>query len=455
MENLNEKDDVNTILDDIAAVVKGVNFYNMGKALKRAGYKYDFQSSMMPMYMIDVDGHRFGLLHRSYVDKADRMIGDFALGLLESTVFVHEGKSYTAKEIAKIWDKSFGEDMEDEYPGFYKNIKRMGKLTKDDLVYQWDMDYGEDMEDPDNGYLGFLTALGESKMVNEGQFSWFTQDTGRQIGSERRNTIVVYMFDNHGNSWFEDEYEGYGVFGGKDYYELMAEMNGFSEGDVKGKGAFDTLRNIGIDLAFGKLKPKGGKKVLFPALVQDKRFNWKKHDFTQEPESDPNQGWMESVETPAFESVHVPTYSEFLKENVELNERKLMSRTVGIAPEKGYFKLEDRTKAALIEIIDDVFKDDFLREEGWEYGRFFNSGYTGVTFKLFTDPKEYHLIVNMGTMGLENQSVGYAYIQYQDKRLAETPENLRRGRRYGDYKMGQKTMDAAKEMLRKFVESKM
>lgn len=382
MKKLNEKDDVNTILDDIASIVKDVKFFNMGKELKKAGYKYDFQSSMMPMYTIHAGGHTFGLLSKSYVKDADREVGPdskFALGILESTTF-----------------------------------------------------------------------------INEGQFSWYTQDTNRQIGSERGNTIDVFMFDNKGNSWYENRYDGYGEFGGMDYYELLARMNGYSEEDLENyKGTFKEMRSIGIDLAFGKLKTKDkGGKVLYPALVSNSKFNWRRHDFTQEPESDPNQGWMESVEVPSFESVHVPTYSEFLNEKNELNERKLMSRTVGIAPEKGYFKLEDRTKAALIEIIDDVFKDDFLREEGWEYGRFFNSGYTGVTFKLFNDPKEYHLIINMGTMGLEDQSVGYAYIQYKADKLAETPKNLRSGRKYGDYKIGQKTMDAAKEMLRKFVESR-
>ena len=35
--------------------------------------------------------------------------------------------------------------------------------------------------------------------LTEGQFSWMTQDTGQQIGSEEENTIPVYMFDDKGN----------------------------------------------------------------------------------------------------------------------------------------------------------------------------------------------------------------------------------------------------------------
>jgi hypothetical protein len=132
------------------------------------------------------------------------------------------------------------------------------------------------------------------KVLNEGQFSWMTQDTGQQIGSERENTIDVWMFDNQGNSWYEKRYEGYGEFGGMDYYELLARMNGYSEEDL-GKG--QEMRGLGIDLAFDKIKTKDkGNKVLFPALVASPKFNWKRHDFTKEADSDPNQSWYQEPE---------------------------------------------------------------------------------------------------------------------------------------------------------------
>ena len=137
------------------------------------------------------------------------------------------------------------------------------------------------------------------KVLNEGQFSWMTQDTEQQIGSERENTIDVWMYDNEGNSWYEKEYAGYGVFGSMDYYELLAKMNGYSEEDLK-KG--QEMRGLGIDLAFKKLKTKDkGRKVLFPALVADGRYNWKRHDFTQEAEHDPNQSWYQEPEYDDYE----------------------------------------------------------------------------------------------------------------------------------------------------------
>ena len=139
-------------------------------------------------------------------------------------------------------------------------------------------------------YLNFTKAVFNPynpKVLNEGQFSWMTQDTDQQIGSERMNTIEVWMYDNEGNSWYENKYEGYGEFGGMDYYELLAKMNGYSEEDLK-KG--QEMRQIGIDLAFKKLKTKDKERqVLFPALVANGKYNWKRHDFTKEAEYDTDQ----------------------------------------------------------------------------------------------------------------------------------------------------------------------
>lgn len=164
--------------------------------------------------------------------------------------------------------------------------------------------------------------------LNEGQFSWFTQDTDQQIGSERENTITVYMYDNEGNRYKEDKYEGYGVFGGMDYFELLAKMNGYSEEDLESvKGPFKEVRQLGIDLAYGKLKTKNkNRQLLFPALVEDPRYNWKRHDFTEAPADDPNQSWYVEPEDDyddydddyyddSYES-YVPNFKTFLNEKL-------------------------------------------------------------------------------------------------------------------------------------------
>jgi len=108
-----------------------------------------------------------------------------------------------------------------------------------------------------------------------GCFSWKTQDTDKSISSRysNRSTFTVTMLDNKGNSWVEDNYEGYGEFGGKDYYELLAEMNGIENAD----------RQDGIDLAFDN------KPFISPNLVENK-IGW---DYiTNEPESCESQGFF-------------------------------------------------------------------------------------------------------------------------------------------------------------------
>ena len=113
-----------------------------------------------------------------------------------------------------------------------------------------------------------------------GQFSWITQDTNESI----RNNVfderaIAYMHDNKGNVWEELNYDGYGEFGGKDFYQLLAEMN-----NIEGiTGDVDKDREKGIDLAYS------GKPYLSPNLTRKREWQW----IDVAPKSDPNQGWGE------------------------------------------------------------------------------------------------------------------------------------------------------------------
>jgi hypothetical protein len=103
-----------------------------------------------------------------------------------------------------------------------------------------------------------------------GFFSWNTQDTDKSIANQysNRKTFRVQMIDNKGNVWTEDDYEGYGRFGSKDYYELLAEMNGFTS-DKTGDEYTDEARGFGIDIAF---KNNGSgvatEGVYYPNLIE-------------------------------------------------------------------------------------------------------------------------------------------------------------------------------------------
>ena len=94
-----------------------------------------------------------------------------------------------------------------------------------------------------------------------GFFSWNTQDTNQSIANSysTRRTFRVQMMDNKNNVWTEDNYDGYGKFGEKDFYQLLDEMNGGS-GD----------RQRGIDLAFkNNVYGDHNEGVLYPNLVEN------------------------------------------------------------------------------------------------------------------------------------------------------------------------------------------
>lgn len=112
-----------------------------------------------------------------------------------------------------------------------------------------------------------------------GFFSWKTQDTKRSIANRHasRKTITVYMKDDKGNVWEEKSYDGYGEFGGKDYFVLLAEMNGFA------------TREEGLELRFHP--ERYGLKlneVKFPNLSESPFWKW----VHKRPQDCPDQGYF-------------------------------------------------------------------------------------------------------------------------------------------------------------------
>lgn len=74
---------------------------------------------------------------------------------------LEEAKKYKFKDLAKAWEFVYGEDMEDEYQGFYQEVtgKYRNKVTKKDIAEIWDKVYGEDIE---ADYDGFFSSLKEN-----------------------------------------------------------------------------------------------------------------------------------------------------------------------------------------------------------------------------------------------------------------------------------------------------
>lgn len=82
-----------------------------------------------------------------------------------------------------------------------------------------------------------------------GFFSWLTSDTNKSIANNysTRETFPVHMVTEDGQIFHEKDYDGYGVFGGKDFYTLSAELNGY-------KGENDEVTR---DLFFNKIWKRG------------------------------------------------------------------------------------------------------------------------------------------------------------------------------------------------------
>ena len=150
----------------------------------------------------------------------------------------------------------------------------------------------------------------KSMPLNEGMFSFKTLGDNKAISA--MTGADIYMFDNKGNMWHEENYEGYGIFGGEDYFELMAKMNGKSG------------RDAGIDLYFDT-----DRKTLYPVLTRDVDFNWKKHKFTTKIKSDPKQGmFRESVVNEALSTAQKKRLGEYL-DNLEFDDLWEISDFVG------------------------------------------------------------------------------------------------------------------------------
>lgn len=118
-----------------------------------------------------------------------------------------------------------------------------------------------------------------------GFFSWLTCDTGESISNVHscRGAKSVVMVAPDGRRWVENSYGGYGVFGGKDFYELLAELN----------GGFDRLEGIGLVF---KNNPTGNfNSVSDPNLKIPKLFanlDAKFEDSNIYPKPCPDQGYF-------------------------------------------------------------------------------------------------------------------------------------------------------------------
>jgi len=238
-------------------------------------------------------------------------------------------------------------------------------FTNPELAYDLEMDFGTQNIEVIDSNIDMNEAV-----VNEGQFSWYTQDSNQQIGSEKENTLrVVYMIDDKGKKYAESNYEGYGEFGGMDYYELLDVMNGGS-GD----------RSHGISIAFNE-DPTHTEPVKFPALVTDPNFNWQAHDFTKEPKNDPNQSWY----TGDREEDYDDEDELDLEDEYENNEGKHETELVQDPTSKEFtrkMKMTPKDMATIEKVQGMMAKEKSLKKEEEDYAQ--NDTAVDITGKAYS-----------------------------------------------------------------------
>lgn len=137
-----------------------------------------------------------------------------------------------------------------------------------------------------------------------GNFSWLCAcGCGKQILSEGeawecfkceeeypgKETAILVTPDGYDNL-VEDDYEGYGVFGGIDAYSWLARMNGYS--DIPIESEDDSDRGIGIDLYFRtNAEVKYPIKIVLERCMKDYDDHAIYEHLSESPH-DPDQGWQ-------------------------------------------------------------------------------------------------------------------------------------------------------------------
>ena len=132
-----------------------------------------------------------------------------------------------------------------------------------------------------------------------GFFSFITNDSKRSVIVEQK--VNIYLIDNKGNVYTEEQYDGYGVFGGKDIFILFAEMNNFTlpfsktekgekgETDKTEKGETEDneddeteqLRSYAIDKWY-----HSNDEYIYPNIVENYKSKW----VNKIPKDCPDQG---------------------------------------------------------------------------------------------------------------------------------------------------------------------
>lgn len=105
-----------------------------------------------------------------------------------------------------------------------------------------------------------------------GFFSWNTADTDEAIMNiHTGENKTVYMLSPDGKVYREDEYFGYGVFGGKDAYVHLCEINNVERDEDWDDASYG---DVGIDIEMGTFYVNMNTGDLMRFKHERKYFEW-------------------------------------------------------------------------------------------------------------------------------------------------------------------------------------
>tara|TARA_R110001606_G_scaffold349209_3_gene499091 strand:+ start:2545 stop:2997 length:453 start_codon:yes stop_codon:yes gene_type:complete len=134
------------------------------------------------------------------------------------------------------------------------------------------------------GQFSWLCAYCEGQILSEGD-AWDCFKCEQEFPG--KETVVVATPD--GDNLVEEDYEGYGVFGGIDIYSWLARVNGYSDLHIDSED--DSDRSIGIEIHFDKsIKLKYEIKIVHERCHRNIPYN-----SLSSSRDDPDQGWQSDM----------------------------------------------------------------------------------------------------------------------------------------------------------------
>jgi len=133
-DNVNEGISSNDMEKIKSAVEAASSFMSVGNELKKTGMRYIFATSPMPIYVVqDKSGNRVAIVNKKYATKPDFLVGDIAVGIMESMMNkkqMVEGNAFTGA-LFKARQEGL---TEFEFNGKMYPVKKLDEETEEEKL---------------------------------------------------------------------------------------------------------------------------------------------------------------------------------------------------------------------------------------------------------------------------------------------------------------------------------